>query len=181
MARRRTPESKAELESLAEDWVALWQSEIAGRMADPELVEAWGAAMAMGAAWLRVAMPLGGAMPPGFGPAGFGGAWPPPPPGYAPPGYPPPWPQQPYPAYPAPPQASPAHDRADAPPRPAADAPAPDAGGQPRDDGAGDPAALLARIAELEQRLAELERKAPRAGAGSSQDRRSVKRRRPSA
>ena len=49
----------AELERLAEDWITLWQSEIAALAADREAAEAWAAAAstwaALGAAWLRAA------------------------------------------------------------------------------------------------------------------------------
>jgi hypothetical protein len=49
----------AELEQLAEDWITLWQSEIAAFAADREAAEAWAAATAawaaLGAAWLRAA------------------------------------------------------------------------------------------------------------------------------
>ncbi|WP_439598485.1 hypothetical protein, partial [Falsiroseomonas sp.] len=61
----------AELEGLAEDWIALWQSEIAGMAADREAAEGWAAMTAawaaLGAAWLRAAAapPFGRAPPPG--------------------------------------------------------------------------------------------------------------------
>jgi hypothetical protein len=48
-----------EVERLAEDWITLWQSEIAALAADREAAEAWSAATsalaALGAAWLRAA------------------------------------------------------------------------------------------------------------------------------
>jgi hypothetical protein len=44
-----------DLEKLAEDWIALWQSEVAGLAADPELAERWAAFAALGAAWFRAA------------------------------------------------------------------------------------------------------------------------------
>jgi hypothetical protein len=44
-----------DIEKLAEDWIALWQSEVAGLAADPELVEKWAAFASLGAAWLRAA------------------------------------------------------------------------------------------------------------------------------
>ena len=44
-----------DLEKLAEDWIALWQSEIAGLAADPELAERWAAFASLGAAWFRAA------------------------------------------------------------------------------------------------------------------------------
>jgi hypothetical protein len=61
---RPTPD-EAEIEKLAEDWITLWQSEIAALAADREAAEAWAATTsawaAMGAAWLRavVAPPFG--------------------------------------------------------------------------------------------------------------------------
>src|SRR5690348_6593243 len=57
MTGRKRSEAEQELEGLAEDWIALWQSEIAGLMADPELAEAWGSLLGLGAAWLRAVMP----------------------------------------------------------------------------------------------------------------------------
>ena len=44
-----------DLDRLAEDWIALWQSEVAGLAADPELAEKWAAFASLGAAWLRAA------------------------------------------------------------------------------------------------------------------------------
>jgi hypothetical protein len=44
-----------DIEKLAEDWIALWQSEVAGLAADPELVEKWAAFASLGAAWFRAA------------------------------------------------------------------------------------------------------------------------------
>jgi len=44
-----------DIEKLAEDWIALWQSEVAGLAADPELVENWAAFAALGAAWFKAA------------------------------------------------------------------------------------------------------------------------------
>jgi hypothetical protein len=52
--RRKRSEAEQELEGLAEDWIALWQSEIAGLMADPELAQAWSGLL--------------GWAPPGYGP-----------------------------------------------------------------------------------------------------------------
>ena len=54
---------QAELDRLAEDWITLWQSEIAGLAADREAAEAWAVVAqgmaqgmaAMGAAWMRAA------------------------------------------------------------------------------------------------------------------------------
>ncbi|HYF06960.1 MAG TPA: hypothetical protein VD970_05020, partial [Acetobacteraceae bacterium] len=51
-----------ELEQLAEDWITLWQSEIAGLAADPELIEAWAAFAALGAAWGRAMAAMPAAM-----------------------------------------------------------------------------------------------------------------------
>ncbi len=59
----------SELNQLAEDWITLWQSELAAMAADPELAEGWAAAVALGAAWWRAqaagfgraAMPFPGA------------------------------------------------------------------------------------------------------------------------
>lgn len=48
-------ERPEDLDSLAEDWITLWQSEIAGLAADPELAEQWAAWAALGAAWMRAA------------------------------------------------------------------------------------------------------------------------------
>ena len=42
-----------ELDALAEAWIALWQSELAGLAADPEVAAAWRQAFGLGAAWLR--------------------------------------------------------------------------------------------------------------------------------
>jgi hypothetical protein len=44
-----------DIEKLAEDWIALWQSEVAGLAADPELVEKWAAFASLGAAWFKAA------------------------------------------------------------------------------------------------------------------------------
>jgi hypothetical protein len=56
---RPTPD-EAEIERLAEDWITLWQSEIAALAADREAAEAWAAMSAawaaVGAAWLRAAV-----------------------------------------------------------------------------------------------------------------------------
>lgn len=52
-------EPPEDLDSLAEDWIALWQSEIAGLAADPELAEQWAAWAALGAAWMRAATAMG--------------------------------------------------------------------------------------------------------------------------
>ncbi|MGG5888329.1 hypothetical protein ACLF3G_14435 [Falsiroseomonas sp. HC035] len=169
-------DAAAELEALAEDWIALWQSEIAGLAADRETAETWAAMTAawagLGGAWLRAAIaPPFGRPPPGA------------------PGFPPNWPMPNWspPAWPT----WPAHDSAAAPPRPAPAAAAPDPGREPGDGGdreRGEPAGAD-RIAELERRLAELERVGPgrqqpglagRAG-GDAPDRRRPRRRKPPA
>ena len=157
MARRNKAAAERELDALAEDWVALWQSEIAGLMADPELAAAWGTMAAMGNAWLRA---LAGGLP--------GGA------AMAAPGFPF-----------APPRPADDPDAATtASARPAPAAAAPDAGGQPGRPGAGqhpagptDAERLAERLAELERRLAEVELRPP----GSRPHRRGTGRRRPSA
>lgn len=168
MARQKKAAAEHELNGLAEDWVALWQSEIAGLMADPELAAAWGSMAAMGNAWLR-AMGAGlPGTPPGFP--------------FAPPRA----------------EGRPTDDptaAAPAPTRPARPAPAaapPDAGRQPGQPGAGqqppiqpgEPAAgnasgaerMAERLAELERRLAEVELRP----AGGRAHRRGTGRRRPS-
>jgi len=120
----------ADLDRLAEDWITLWQSELAAMAADPELAEAWAAAVALGAAWWRAQAAGLGRMPP----------WPP---GGAMPGFP----------FGGPADANPwAHDAPG--PSPAGDA---YAGQQPARHGCNDATALLQRLAELEQRLAEVE------------------------
>ena len=156
-----------DLERLAEDWIALWQSEIAGWAADPEAAEAWSAWAALGAAWLR-AMAAAAApaarrpppMPPGFA---FGASR-----GTARP-----------------------DDGTAPPPRPAAAAAAPGDGGDARPGGHREPrpaappdgadaaerAAMAARLAELERRLADLER----GPGGNPPDRRRARRRTPRA
>ena len=45
----------ADLEKLAEDWISLWQSEIAGLASDREAAESWSAA----AARIQAAPPFG--------------------------------------------------------------------------------------------------------------------------
>jgi hypothetical protein len=130
-----------DLEGLAEDWIALWQSEIAGMAADRETAEAWAAWAAMAAAWMRAAStPQRPPVPPALMAWLSAGnpLWP----GMA------------------------AHDGAPPPPRPeaAADASRPqhDAGRGGEHNGplggADAERALLHRIAELERRLADLER-----------------------
>jgi hypothetical protein len=44
-----------DIEKLAEDWIALWQSEVAGLAADAELIEKWAAFASLGAAWFKAA------------------------------------------------------------------------------------------------------------------------------
>lgn len=58
-------EPPEDLDSLAEDWIALWQSEIAGLAADPELAEQWAAWAALGAAWMRAATTMAPRFRPG--------------------------------------------------------------------------------------------------------------------
>jgi hypothetical protein len=156
-------DGEAALERLAEDWITLWQSEIAGLAADREAAEgmaglaaAWAA---LGAAWLRAASapPFGRAPPCGPDPlAAFRGAAPA-------------WPWA-------------ARDGAAPPAGPAAAAAASDAGRQPGDGGdrqrgADADAGLRDRLAGLERRLADLE-----GGAGGNPpDRRRPRRRKPSA
>ncbi|WP_297855461.1 hypothetical protein [Elioraea sp.] len=68
----------AELDQLARDWIALWQSELAALASDPEAVEAWTRLVSLWAASATAAlgmMPRGGAAhePPSarpFAPAG---------------------------------------------------------------------------------------------------------------
>jgi hypothetical protein len=152
------PDVAAELESLAEDWITLWQSEIAGLAADREAAEGWAAMSAawagLGAAWLRAAT-----APP------FGRGAP-----------------NPYAANPF--ATGPAHDGPAAPSRPAPAAASPDPGGEPGDGGAGGhgDAALRRRVDELERRLAALEPGTPDlpgGAGGDAPDRRRPRRRKP--
>jgi hypothetical protein len=83
------PRGEDELERLVEDWITLWQSEIAALAADREAAEAWAAATSawatLGAAWLRVAAaPPFGRSPPAW-PFPHDGAPPRPAPPAAPP------------------------------------------------------------------------------------------------
>ena len=146
-----------DLEKLAEDWITLWQSELSGMAADPELAEAWAAAVALGAAWWRAQGMAAGragmfpAMPAGLPIAPF------------------PWPgaaANPWFGPSINPWAGAADDdpaaagAADA-PRPAPAGAAPDGqrdagGGGIEPHGAGD-GAMAARLAELERRLAAVE------------------------
>ena len=52
---QRATGAMPDLDRLAEDWIALWQSELAALAADPELAGLWRQALATGAAWLRAA------------------------------------------------------------------------------------------------------------------------------
>jgi hypothetical protein len=54
-----------DLDRLAEDWIALWQSEVAGLAADPELAERWAAFASLGAAWFRAAAQFSKPLTPG--------------------------------------------------------------------------------------------------------------------
>jgi len=136
------------LEQLAEDWITLWQSELAAMAADPELAEAWAAAVALGAAWWR-AQAAGFGRPAQFPPAPF-------PPAAFPPA--------PFPPAAFPPGLFPGFGAADGfgsfspfgAPRPPAAGPAPD-GQRDAGDGGDEPDALARRLAELERRLAEIE------------------------
>jgi hypothetical protein len=126
------PAPEDEFRSLAEDWIAIWQSEITAYLTDPETQQAWSAMMAIWAGAAQ-AMMRGMAAAPGFG-QGFGPKRPKPPgraderrrPGSA---------TQ---------HAAAKHAGANAAPRPAPAAAAP----VPGDD----------EIRRLEQRVAELER-----------------------
>ncbi|WP_040612569.1 hypothetical protein, partial [Teichococcus cervicalis] len=71
-----TPPGAEGLETLAEDWITLWQSEITAWAADRELAEAWSSWAALGAAWLRAAStpPPSRAFAPSPFPPGFGQA-----------------------------------------------------------------------------------------------------------
>lgn len=66
--------SDADFRALAEDWIAIWQSEITAYLTDPETQQAWGAMMAV---WAGAAQAMMRAMPPapGFG-TGFGAGFP---------------------------------------------------------------------------------------------------------
>ncbi|WP_237180345.1 hypothetical protein [Roseomonas haemaphysalidis] len=170
----------ADLDKLAEDWIALWQSELMALAADRETAEGWSALLS---AWTAAAQ--GALRPP------LAAGWP------QPPGWPgmPPWPQSwaaapfamppwsmppPAPASPPTPPWPPAaaHEPAAAPPPgPAPAAAAPGAGDGARHGGDGGDPALRQRLDELERRLATLE-----AGpGGSGADRRRAGRRPPPA
>ncbi|WPB85310.1 hypothetical protein [Sediminicoccus rosea] len=112
--------SPEDLDRLAADWIALWESELAGLGQDAELAEAWSASVALMAAFWRAQSAQMAAA----------AKW-----------------QAPH--EPGTPSSSPAG--------PAPAQPAPDPGRQPGDGGDDDAAALRARLAELERRLAALE------------------------
>jgi hypothetical protein len=75
-----------DLEKLAEDWIALWQSEVAGLAADPELAERWAAFASLGAAWFRAAAQFSKPFAPGAAPHDSAAAPPRPTPAAAPSG-----------------------------------------------------------------------------------------------
>ncbi len=141
------PAAETDFHALAEDWIAIWQSEITAYLTDPETQQVWASIMAV---WGEAAQAMIRAMPaaPGFTP-GFGAAFGQ---GFAPG------------ARPAPSRAksSAPHDRrqkpkpsesagTDAAPRAAPSAAAPVA----RDD---EVSRLAQRVAELERHLATWER-----------------------
>lgn len=107
------PPNPEDLDSLAADWIALWESELAALGQDAELAEAWSASVGLMAALWRAQMAAA--------------KWPP------------------------------SHDSA---PGAAPAEPAPHPRRQPGDGGDDGAAALRARLAELEQRLAALEGRA---------------------
>jgi hypothetical protein len=71
------PAPEDEFRSLAEDWIAIWQSEITAYLTDPETQQGWSAMMAIWAGAAQ-AMMRGMAAAPGFG-QGFGPKRPKPP------------------------------------------------------------------------------------------------------
>lgn len=149
------------LEQLAEDWITLWQTEIAGWMTDPELARMLAAWMSQGAAGWGGAAPgapggLSGGLPGGLpggspnGPMGMPGA------GWPAGGWPTGWP-----AGPTPHEFGPFAAFFRTPPGATPPAPPPSAGGVAGAAGTGDASAalveiLLRRVAELERRLAGL-------------------------
>ena len=163
------PGTEDDFRALAEDWIAIWQSEITAYLTDPETQQAWGAMMAVWAgaaqAMMRGVPPAPGFGPgfaPGFGPnfgQGFGQ-------GFGAGGAAPRPPRRPKPAARAdergakPGRAEPPAEPsgADAPSRPAPAAAAPVA----RDD---EVRSLEQRVAELERHLAEQDRRRGAAGA----------------
>jgi|ERR1700761_8933984 hypothetical protein len=138
-----TPGPEDSFRTLAEDWIAIWQSEITAYLTDPETQQAWGAMMAIwaGAAQAMMrSMPQAPGFAQGFAPAGSG-------------------PRPATRAKPASagherrrPPASPEPSRADAAPGPTPAAPSPVA----RDDAI---RRLEQRVAELERSLAEQDRR----------------------
>lgn len=139
------------LEQLAEDWITLWQTEIAGWMTDPELARMLAAWMSQGAAGWGGAS--GGA--PG-GPMGWPAGWPTA-------GMAPPHEFGPFAAFfrAQSPHGPPNGPSWGFPPGAASPAPPPPAGGVAGATGAGDGSAalvevLLRRVAELERRMADL-------------------------
>ena len=148
-----TPSPEDDFRALAEDWIAIWQSEITAFMTDPETQQAWGAMMAV---WAGAAQAMMRSMPPmpGFTPGfaqGFGGSRPPKRPQSSPRAD-----ERHHPT--APPEPPPSRDPgADAPPRPAPAAAPPVA----RDD---EIRRLEQRVAELERSLAEQDRRRGTAG-----------------
>jgi len=130
-----------ELDRLAEDWIALWESELAALAADPEVAEGAARAVSLWAGLWRAQMAAVAEFARGFSAR-------------------------------APGEHAP---RPDAPPRPAAGGAAPDAGREPRGDGGDD---LARRLAELERRLAEVER-GPRGDGPDPAPPRPARRRKP--
>jgi hypothetical protein len=139
-------ESEADFRALAEDWIAIWQSEITAYLTDPETHQAWGA---MRAVWAGAAQAMMRAMPPA---PGFGSP-------FGPPGMRPP--RRPKPAAPAREArrkpGSTESSGPDAAPRTAPAAAAPVA----RDD---EVRRLEQRVAELERHLADQDRRRGAAG-----------------
>ena len=140
------PWPEDDFRSLAEDWIAIWQSEITAYLTDPETQQAWDAMVAI---WAGAAQAMMRSMqpPPGFGPGfgqGFG-------PGFGPAG-------------PRPAKRPKAEAGADERRRPSA-APKPPPPDEPGADAAPGSAPLAAapvarddEIRRLEHRVAELER-----------------------
>jgi hypothetical protein len=62
---------ETDFRALAEDWIAIWQSEITAYLTDPETQQAWSAMVAV---WSGAAQAMMRAVPPtpGFGAPGFG-------------------------------------------------------------------------------------------------------------
>jgi hypothetical protein len=72
-----SPDAETDLRALAEDWIAIWQSEITAYLTDPETQASWTAMIAL---WAGAAQAMMRAMPgqSGFPPSGFGPARQPP-------------------------------------------------------------------------------------------------------